>query len=464
MFYLFFIHMYSRIQKNIESIIKWFLWLLLLQFFLHTFVTYSLWFSGSFWSVVWMRKEILVLVLIAFVARHLFKKIDKEELKAFRNNFPLKLFILVFLLTNIIIFTISLFNSTVFNFLISIRYSMFGFFLFILFFLIWYFFLAKRSEKIITWYTKIIKRVLIWSLIWWWLIRLVPNLMRFVGYNQRVYEWKVWEQPPAVYYTQYKDWFVRNQFLFERPISLWFFLVAFWPLFFLMVLYKKWPKSWILWWWLYWLILLSTFSRAAWWAWLAQTIVMFLFLYAKTWKQNKKLLTTFLIWITWVLVVVTYYGKDQIIHREFSNTGHLKEVVIALWQIKESWFLGKWAASAGPASHHLVNWEAYNPENQFLQIWIEYGLIAFIWWMILYLYLHLIGFWAWKNIDHQRDNKVLKQKALVLLAFSLWIFGLSIEWLVLHSFVDRMIVYPFVTLFAIYYASFYQEKKHLQYK
>jgi len=38
---------------------------------------------------------------------------------------------------------------------------------------------------------------------------------------------------------------------------------------------------------------------------------------------------------------------------------------------------------------------------------------------------------------------------------------LSIEGIVLHSFVDRMIVYPFVTLFAIYYAIYYKEKNNL---
>jgi hypothetical protein len=53
---------------------------------------------------------------------------------------------------------------------------------------------------------------------------------------------------------------------------------------------------------------------------------------------------------------------------------------------------------------------------------------------------------------------------LVMIAFSLGLFGLSIEWMVLHSFVDRMIVYPFVTLFGLYYAIYYKEKNHLQLK
>ena len=37
-------------------------------------------------------------------------------------------------------------------------------------------------------------------------------------------------------------------------------------------------------------------------------------------------------------------------------------------------------------------------------------------------------------------------------------YQLFIEWLVLHSFVDRMIVYPFTALFGIYLATYYRAK------
>jgi hypothetical protein len=43
-------------------------------------------------------------------------------------------------------------------------------------------------------------------------------------------------------------------------------------------------------------------------------------------------------------------------------------------------------------------------------------------------------------------------------AFSLGLLGLSIEWLVLHSFVDRMVVYPFMALFGLAYAVYYKSK------
>lgn len=448
--------MLDRIKKNLVVITKVFLGVLLLQFFLQTFVTFRIWRNGTFWSLIWMRKEFLIIALTIFVIRFFAKHIEKEKIKKMWEDFPLKRFVIVFCLTILVAFVISLFNSSISNFVLSIRYSMFGYFIFILFYVISYLFFNLKSEKIAERYSKIIKRVLCGALIRWGIIRLCPAFIELFGYNQWNYEWKVWEQPPVAYYTQYKDGFVRNQFLFERPISLWFFLVAFRPLFFMLVLYKKWTKKRLLRWWLYWIILLSTFSRAAWWAWFVQTVILFFALYR---KQNKKLFLSFLIPIICLLGVVTYYWRDQIIYRDYSNTGHIKELVVAVNKIKEKPFLGQWAASAGPASHHLEEWQEYNPENQYLQIWLEYWLIAFIGRMALYLYMNFVGFKALKkDFMDETSSKEMKNLSLIIFAFSLWMIWLSIEWLVLHSFVDRMIVYPFTALFGIYLATYYRAK------
>jgi hypothetical protein len=41
--------------------------------------------------------------------------------------------------------------------------------------------------------------------------------------------------------------------------------------------------------------------------------------------------------------------------------------------------------------------------------------------------------------------------------------GLAIEWIVLHSLVDRMIVYPFMAIFAFTYAYFlHNNPRYLQ--
>jgi len=448
--------MLNRIKKNLVVITKVFLWVLLLQFFLQTFVTFQLGRDWTFWKLVWMWKEFLIVALTIFVIYILTRKIEKEKIKKMWEEFPLKRFVIVFCLTVLIAFVISLFNSSISNFVLSIRYSMFGYFIFVLFYIISYLFFNIRAEKLGKWYAKIMKRVLCGALMRWWIIWLCPAFIELFGYNQWKYEWKVWEQPPVAYYTQYNEWYVRNQFLFERPISLWFFLVAFWPLFFMLVLYKKGIKNWIVRWWLYWIILLSTFSRAAWWAWFAQTVILFFALYR---KQNKKLFLWFLIPIICLLWVVTYYWREQIIYRDFSNIWHVNEIVIAINKIKEKPLLWRWAASAWPASHHLWEWQEYNPENQYLQIRIEYGLIAFIGWMYLYLFLNFVWFKSFKNdyLD-ERASKEMKHLSLIIFSFSIGMIWLSIEWLVLHSFVDRMIVYPFVALFGIYYASYHRAK------
>ena len=448
--------MLNRIKKNLVLITKVFLWVLLLQFFLQTFVTFRIGRDWTFWKLVWMWKEFLIVALTIFVVYILARKIEKEKIKKMWEEFPLKRFVIVFCLTILIAFVISLFNSSISNFVLSARYSMFWYFIFVLFYVISYLFFNIRAEKLGEWYTKIMKWILWGALIRWAIIRLCPAFIELFWYNRWNYEWKVWEQPPVAYYTQYNDWYVRNQFLFERPISLWFFLVAFRPLFFMLVLYKKGTKNWIIRWWLYWIILLSTFSRAAWWAWFAQTVILFFALY---WKQNKKLFLTFLIPIICLLWVVTCYWRDQIIYREYSNTWHIKELVVAVNKIKEKPFLWQWAASAWPASHHLWEWQEYNPENQYLQIRIEYWLIAFIGWMALYLYMNFVWFKVFKkDYTDERTSKEMKHLSLIIFAFSLGMIGLSIEWLVLHSFVDRMIVYPFTALFGMYLASYYRAK------
>jgi O-antigen ligase len=157
---------------------------------------------------------------------------------------------------------------------------------------------------------------------------------------------------------------------------------------------------------------------------------------------------------------ITYLGRDQIISRDFSNTGHLRLILEAVKKIgaRPIWWEGAW--SAWPASFYLGPGKSYNPENQYLQIWLEYGVFGFMWWMYLYLFLHRIGYKAYKD-EKEQPTQMVKQTrnyGLILFAFSLGILWLSVEWLVLHSFVDRMIVYPFMALFGITYALYVKEK------
>lgn len=155
-----------------------------------------------------------------------------------------------------------------------------------------------------------------------------------------------------------------------------------------------------------------------------------------------------------VFAGVTYVGRDQIIHRQFSNTGHFKLVINALTKVGERPIRGQGAGFAGPASHFEGSTQAYNPENQYLQIWLEYGILGLAGRLYLYLYLHMIGYQAYRR-EHAIEHKIVKktrQYGVIVFALSLGVLGLSIEGLVLHSFVDRMIVYPLMAVFGIAYA------------
>jgi multidrug transporter EmrE-like cation transporter len=89
------------------------------------------------------------------------RKLEKSKIKKMWNEFPLKTFVFIFFITLLAAFVISFFQSSISNFVISVRYSMFGFFLFLLFYIISYLFFEDKSTKLIEWYNKIIKWVLV---------------------------------------------------------------------------------------------------------------------------------------------------------------------------------------------------------------------------------------------------------------------------------------------------------------
>jgi hypothetical protein len=209
-----------------------------------------------------MWKEIILIGLLGFLGRYFWKN---KNLKSFFEKFPLKNFVRVFLATILVSFLVSVFinHSGIGTWIMSIRYSMIGFLIFIIFFTITILFFGAREINLVKRYTRIMKTLLVGSLVWRGILWLIPNLLKFAGYNQWNYEGDVGIAPPAVYYTQYDSGYARNQFLFERPISRGFFLIAFWPLFFVLCFKNKRLRDKILRGSLYGLAIMSTFSRAA---------------------------------------------------------------------------------------------------------------------------------------------------------------------------------------------------------
>lgn len=445
----------EKIQKILLILIKIFFIGLLFQFFLQTFVGFKLWRNWPIWSIIWMWKEIIILILFLWICyrtrthklwNHLLEKLNIKRFLILTVGFG------ILGVLNGLAITQTGLSATV----MSLRYSITWFIIFLIFSVVSREFLDQKYA-LERWWSKIIKRLLRWSLFWRTVVFFIPRLLEFAGYNQYNYEWDINIAPPAAYYSQYNQGYVRNQFLFERPISWWFFLVAFWPMFFALCIKKRGWKSFVFGGWLYWLAILSTFSRAAWIAWIVQTLILLLIEYR---KDLKKAIVYWGIPILLVFGWVAYLGRDQIIHRQFSNTGHLVNIKVALEKIKEHPWFWEWPGTAWPASHHLGEGKEYNPENQFLQIWIEYWIFWFLAWMIIYLWFLWIGWIALRRSFLEKETKQQKYLGYVLFGLSFWMFGLWICGLVLHSFVDRMIVYPFMAMFGLVYGQYRRSITH----
>lgn len=452
--------MKDKISNVMLVVVKIFVIGLLVQFFLHTFIHFWLGLQWGFWTVIWLWKEILVLWILFYLIKEYINKPDgldvrQKIIQLWRDKFPLKKFLIMFFATLAITFAVSLFTADISRYILSIRYSMFGFFIFLVFFLLGKQFLVWKMENLSNFFVKTVKWIIGLWLFRWFMLWIAPGSITHFGYTLDSFEWKVGMNPPAVYHTQYKTGFVRNQFLFERPISFGFFLVALWPLFFVLYISKKSFRKSVIYTSLFWLLIFSTVSRAARWAWWIQTIILYLLFYRKYLKKYKYLIILVVIpMMLWWL----YLTKDKFLSRQYSDTGHVNEVSVAIEKVSEKPILWRWPASAGPASHHLAEGEEYNPENQYLQIWIEYWFFWFIGWMYLYGFLHVIWYRAYREAKKSTNSKTLKRYSGLLMALSLWLLWLSIEGLVLHSFVDRMIVYPFMAIFGIIYASYLYEK------
>jgi hypothetical protein len=265
------------------------------------------------------------------------------------------------------------------------------------------------------------------------IVAIKPGTMKLFGFNNYVFEWTVGMQPPAVYYTHINYGLPRSQFFFERPTTFGFWLTAFFPLFFFLFLHRRpWTQT-RGWWLVYWLNVIVTFSRAAWWSWI---IIVVLCIWVTTQLPRKKLLLNY-----WIPLLILFGGilavwRKQIALRGYSNYGHMSMVKQGIQMVVEKPLRWWWWASAGPGSHR--DWGlAFNPENQFLQIIIEFWKIGALPRLLFWGVVCFIGFsreWKW--------NQWIQ-------AFSLGMITLSISGMVLHSFGDRMVVLPFMLLFGV---------------
>jgi hypothetical protein len=485
------------LRFRISLLCKIFIIWLLLQFFLQTFITFQLWRDGRFWTLFWMWKEFILLIFVVILLRYVITNLkvwinsikNKENtdkitwkllLKNTQSKFVIQ-FILYFVITTIVLLLLAVWLQHVWvkAFVLSAKYDLFWFFIFGIWICLSLLFFTEKDKDLLELYNKLIIRSLRLGLIRWVIVWLMPTILRHFWYDPLSYEWTVWQRPPVAYYTLIDKWNVRNQFLFERPTSFGFWLIAFFPVFVLWFLRNKkridqlFPIA------IFWLLILSTRSRA----WIAiralEAILIFFILYRKSIKKYfVRLIIIVIIWLSWL----AYLWRWMMV-REHSNTGHLE--LMKAWRniAKENLLFWWWAGYSWPASHQLcytdepvdifqdiesihldnqrcellrkenvrnqISTYGFNPENQYLQILMEYWIV----WILLRLWLCLIilRYTAKMIWIYRKKNKSPYQELLYysLLWFWIWFIWLCAEWLVLHSLVDRMVIYPFFLLYWI---------------
>ena len=470
---------------------------LLLQFFLQTFVTFKLGRDGKFWTLFWMWKEFILLLFIIILLRYVLSNLkwwiesvknkgntDKITWKLLLKNINSKFviqFILCFIITAIILLVLAVWLQHVWvkAFVLSAKYDLFWFFIFGIWVCLALLFFTEKDKDLLELYNQLIIWVLRLWLFRWFILWLMPNSLKLLWYNPNIYEWTVWQNPPAVYYTLIDKWNIRNQFIFERPTSFGFRLIAFFPVFVLWLLRKRWWKDQIFPTILFWLLIFSTWSRA----WIAirtlEAIVLFFILYRRSIKKYfVRLIIISIIWLWWLA-----YLWRWIMVREHSNTGHLELMKAGRNIAKTNPLVWRWAWYSGPASHQLcytdepvniyqdidsihldnqrcellrkenvknqISTYGFNPENQYLQILMEYWIIWVIFW--LWLCIIMLRYTAKMIWMYRKKNKSPFQELLYysLLWFWIWFIWLCAEWLVLHSLADRMVIYPFFLLYWI---------------
>lgn len=412
---------------------------LIIHFLVHTRVTFGLWIDG--WAIrAWKELLIGVLTLIAwfFLVRW---TVNKEQYpRLFRYIIGL---LLIGIVWTFIIHTQIVWGS-IRTRAMAMRYDYLWFVVLVVWWIVSRYLWSEQAKSILSRYGRVIKRVLLLALLVRCVVAIKPWTMKLFWFNNYVFEGTVGMQPPAVYYTHINYGLPRSQFFFERPTTFWFWLTAFFPLFFFLFLYRRPRTQTRARWTIYGLNVILTFSRAAWWSWI---IIVVLCLALTTKLPWKKLLLHYglpLLCLFWWILILWW---EQIALRWYSNYGHMTMVKRGVEMVIEKPLRWWWWASAWPWSHRDW-WVAFNPENQFLQIIIEFGKIGALPWLLLWTIVCFI----WFSREWTKSEWIQ--------AFSLGMITLTISGMVLHSFGDRMVVLPFMLLFGVALATWKLQKNH----
>ena len=428
------------IVKLLYLFFFWMIW----QFLAHTVVMYGLQLPESF-EFIRLWKEVIIWILWIW-SMYIFRTHKEYKDKILQNKN-------ILLIISIIIgsFVISLLNSIIIHdqsivtFLVSAKFNYIPLIILSCGLLVSQIITSEQYKKIITIIITTIKYVLIFSIIWYAILHTIPNILDRIGFAQPgdSIERTTNTPPPSLYLTEFYSWYVRNQWPFWWPLSLGFYLIWLWPLFFAKVLYKKklsdtrWRRL------LYISMVVSTYSRAAWWMFFVSCVLIGLIIYRKY--------TKYIIWI-WMLSVILLFvylkswGTSEMFVRTRSDKWHLEYFQQGLNLVKQYWLRWLWASSVWPWSNH-VEWitKVFNPENQYMQIWLEYGLLWLLWRLFSYILIIKNSIIQWYHTRTTQRN--YNSDDIIFMGIGISIVWLSIWGMVLHPFTDSSSMYPFM-LFA----------------
>lgn len=127
----------GALKSMVNLLLKVFFLGLLLQFLLHTFVTYKIGQTGGFRDMIWLWKEFVLLILLVIVGVFMVKRVVQVGWKSILDwclSLPLRWFIFSFLLCVGVSFFLAIGVQGVGlgAYVLSVKYNLLGFLIFLL--------------------------------------------------------------------------------------------------------------------------------------------------------------------------------------------------------------------------------------------------------------------------------------------------------------------------------------------
>lgn len=290
--------------------------------------------------------------------------------------------------------------------------------------------------------------IVVVGFLWQWGKILFPELFFQFWYGP-VGDYIAWSSPPI----RYRTWpwgMMRRQGIFAWPNNYWYFLTWLFPI----VLFAVWKLRSSLWgdfWRHFWrrlawislaCIIIAGVATLSRWTMLAFALQWVLFWVFFLPKRYKKRLFGFLVAVCVALVWISVWSVKQ------------GSTIARLWSWQESltafmanplWY---WLGSSWPAIH--FSW-SFLPENQYLQILLDVGIIGFVLWVVFFVLLA----YRIRTIGKTLAERFTKNLQYALYVVSLGVVWILIIWLFLHSLEDSMVNYLILWPFGLLVGMFY---------